>query len=192
MDLGLGWLSDLMRNVAKVLPRIVHVDATQEGVMFVLGQTYRLCPGVHVYWPICMKPQIHPVKRDTLHLEPQTLPYSKDCPLGLTINVTVVYTITDIVKALVDTYDFIATIRDRAQAGVISAILGKTIDELTTNHLKINHAITKKIRKDLEVFGVHVETAFMSDFHLTYMHRILGNSPSQVFHQYTTTQSEEA
>lgn len=176
MDIGLGWLSDLLRWASKIFPRGLHVDATQEGVMFTLGKAKPIGPGFLLYWPPIQRPIVHPVKRDTLNLEPQTLPGSEDDPIGITISVTVVYTITDIMKALVDTYDFMSTIKDRAQAGVIEACVGKTIKELTEKHQKINAALTKKIRTALEPFGVNVETTFMSDFHLTNMHRIHGGT----------------
>ena len=96
--------------------------------------------------------------------------------MGITISVTVVYTISDIMKALVETYDFVATVRDRAQAGVIQAVIGKDVAELTKKHQKINGAITRKIRKDLREFGVEVEVAFMSDFYLTNMYRVIGST----------------
>lgn len=176
MDIGLGWLSDMMRALAKLLPRLIHVDKTQEGVMFWLSHARRIGPGVHVYWPIVMRPMVHPVVRDTLNLPPQTLPYGNKEPLGLTISVTVVYTIDDILKALAQTYDFMVTIRDRAQAGVVPVVIGRTVDELVDKYQRINSAITKRIRKDLAPFGVRVETAFMSDFHLTAMYRVLGQT----------------
>jgi len=119
---------------------------------------------------------IHPVKRDTISLEPQTLPGSDTKPLGITIAVIVVYTIDDIMKALVETRDFETTIVDRAQAGVIEACVGKTLEELTIRHQRVNAALTRKIRKALAPFGVNVEEAFMSDFHLTNMHRIHGGT----------------
>jgi regulator of protease activity HflC (stomatin/prohibitin superfamily) len=174
MDIGLGWLSDLMRWASRIFPRGLHVDKTQEGVMFTLGRAKPIGPGFHLYWPPIQRPMVHPVKRDTLNLEPQTLPYGSTDPIGLTISVTVVYTICDIEKALIETYDFMETIKDRAQAGVIEACIGKTIDELMRRHQGINSAITKKIRKALEPFGVDVEVAFMSDFHLTSMFRVHG------------------
>lgn len=174
MDIGLGWLSDFVRWMSRVFPRAIHVDATQEGVMFTLSRARRIGPGLHFYWPPIQRPMIHPVKRDTINLEPQTLPYGENLPIGITISVTVVYTISDIMKALVETYNFISTITDRAQAGVIEACVGKSIKDLTANHQRINSAITRKTRKTLEPFGVNVEVAFMSDFHLTNMHRVHG------------------
>jgi regulator of protease activity HflC (stomatin/prohibitin superfamily) len=176
VDIGLGWLSDLMRWASKIFPRGIHVDATQEGVMFTLSKAKRVGPGFWLYWPPIQRPMVHPVKRDTLNLEPQTLPGSESQPIGITISVTVVYTIADIMKALVETYDFNTTIRDRAQASVIEACVNKSIKELVERHQKINASLTKKIHKALEPFGVDVEVAFMSDFHLTNMHRIHGGT----------------
>lgn len=176
MDIGLGWLSDLLRWASKIFPRGLHVDATQEGVMLTLGRAKRIRPGFRLYWPPIQRPMVHPVKRDTLNLEPQTLPGSTSEPIGITISVTVVYTISDIMKALVDTYDFMSTIKDRAQAGVIEACVSKSIQELTEKHQKINASLTRKIRAALAPFGVAVEAAFMSDFHLTNMHRIHGGT----------------
>jgi len=176
MDIGLGWLSDLLRWASRIFPRGLHVDKTQEGVMLTLGRAKRLRPGFHLYWPPIQRPIVHPVVRDTLNLEAQTLPHDSTLPLGITISVTVVFRIKDIIKAMVETYDFETTIRDRAQEGVIQAIVGKTMQDLVRRHQRINHMITNKIRKDLEPFGVDVEVAFMSDFHLTNMHRVIGST----------------
>jgi regulator of protease activity HflC (stomatin/prohibitin superfamily) len=142
--------------------------------MFTLSRAKRIGPGFHLYWPPIQRPVVHPVKRDTIDLDPQTLPYGGDLPLGITISVTVVYTINDIMKALVETYDFMSTIKDRAQAGVIEACVGKGINDLSMKHQRVNSQLTKKIHKALEPFGVDVEVAFMSDFHLTNMHRVHG------------------
>lgn len=148
--------------------------------MLTLGRGKRIGPGLHFYWPPIQRPIVHPVKRDTLNLPPQTLPYSSTQPIGLTISVTVVYTIFDIERALIDTYDFAQTIKDRAQAGVIEACINKTIDDLRQHHRRINNSLTKKIREALEPFGVAVETAFMSDFHLTAMYRFHGTPENNV------------
>jgi membrane protease subunit (stomatin/prohibitin family) len=87
-----------------------------------------------------------------------------------------VYTISDIKKALVDTYDLMSTVTDRAQAGVIQAIIGKDIHELVQQHQHINNEIAKKVRADLKKFGVEVETAFMSSYHLSNTHLIIGSA----------------
>jgi len=144
--------------------------------MLTLGSAKRLRPGFHCYWPPIQRPIVHPVVRDTLNLEAQTLPHDSTLPLGVTISVTVVFRISDIIKAMVETYDFESTIRDRAQAGVIQVVVGKTIQDLVRRHQRVNNMITKKIREDLEPFGVDVEVAFMSDFHLTNMHRVIGST----------------
>lgn len=142
--------------------------------MLTLGRAKRIRPGFRLYWPPIQRPMVHPVKRDTIDLDPQTLPYGTDQPIGITISVTVVYTISDIMKALVETYNFLSTIKDRAQGAVIEACVGKSIGDLTAKHQKINAALTRKMKKALEPYGVDVEEAFMSDFHLTNMHRVHG------------------
>ena len=174
MDIGLGWLSDFIRWVAQIFPRGLHVDATQEGVMLTLGKAKRIGPGFKLYWPPIQRPMVHPVKRDTIDLDPQTLPCGINKPIGITISVTVVYTISDIMKALVETYNFAATIKDCAQGAVIEACVNKSIDELAAKHQRINSALKRKMKKALEPYGVEVEDAFMSDFHLTNMHRVHG------------------
>jgi regulator of protease activity HflC (stomatin/prohibitin superfamily) len=176
MDIGLSWLSDLMRACGRNLPTLVHVDRTCEGVMFAFGWYYRLRPGVYCYWPLIMRPVVRPVVRDTIDLPPVTVPYSSGNPVGVSVSVTVVYHITDIVKALVDTYEFTNTIRDRAMACVVPFVVGRTVDELIHRYKRINHQITKKLQEDLAMFGVGVEEAFMRDFPLAHMYRILGGT----------------
>lgn len=176
MDIGLGWLSDFIRWVSRIFPRGLHVDATQEGVMLTLSRAKRIRPGFTLYWPPIQRPMVHPVKRQTLVLEPQTLPHVSDKPHGITIAVTIVYTISDIMKALVDTYDFEETIRDRAQACVVDACVDKTIKELVARRQRINNSLTKRMQGALATFGVTVETAFLREFHLTDMHRVHGSA----------------
>lgn len=165
-----------MRWVSQAFPRGLHVDATQGCVMLTLGRAKQIRPGFRFYWPPIQRPIVHPIKRDTLKLAPQTLPCEGDKPVGITISVTVVYTIADVMKALVETYDFTATVTDRAQACVIESCVGKPIDMLVRKHQHINSSLTKKIRKALEPYGVSVEHAFMSDFHITNMHRVYGST----------------
>jgi len=176
VDIGLGWLSDFVRWVSRIFPRGLHVDATQEGVMLTLSRAKRIRPGFHIYWPPIQRPMVHPVKRDSFEVGVQTLPHRSERPIGICISVTVVYTIGDIMKALVDTYNFPSTIKDRAQGAVIGACIGKTITELADNHQKINAALTRRMRKALDKYGVEVEEAFMSDFHLSNMHRVHGGT----------------
>lgn len=175
MDFGLSWLSDLMRAIGRNLPTLVHVDRTCEGVMFALGWYYRLKPGVYFYWPLIMRPIVHPVVRDTIDLPPVTVPFASEHPVGVSVAVTVVYHIDDIEKALVETYDFTNTIRDRAMACVVPYVVGHTAAELIKRFRRINHMITKRLRLDLQRFGVVVEEAFMRDFPVAHMYRIIGD-----------------
>jgi len=161
------------------------------GVMFTLGRVKAIGPGFHLYWPPIQRPVVHPVIRDTINLEAQTLPHDTKEAIGLTISVTVVFTIDDIVKALAHTYDFNVTIRDRAQEGVVESVIGKDVETLIRKFRSINNSLTKKIREDLEPFGVNVERAFMSDFHLTNMHRVIGSTAVMPLHEYPAEEQEE-
>jgi len=173
MDGALAWISHFMETISLVFPRIVHIHATHKGVMFTRSKAKPINPGLHLYWPVWSKPEIYPVRRQTINLTPQTL-VTKD-RVTVIASVTVVYEITDIEKALVETYDLQDTISDVAQIGVKQVLTVRTFDEVQIDQRAVDKSLTGCIRRQLSPYGISVRRAFLSDFAISRVFRIVGS-----------------
>jgi len=162
MEGAFGWISSIIHNMGLVLPRLLHVQFNLGCVLFKRGKTKVLEPGMHIYWPIWSEPVRYPIKRQTLDLSPQVL--TTDDGRTVTVSVTVVYEVSDIEKALVETFDLEETVSDVAQLGVKTVVLSHNYDELKGNQDKIDKLLKSAVRKSLHPHGAKVIEAFMSDF----------------------------
>jgi len=162
MEGAFGWISSIIHNIGLVLPRLLHVQFNLGCVLFKRGGTKVLKPGMHIYWPIWSEPIRYPIKRQTLNLPPQVLTTGDG--KTVTVSVTVVYEVSDIEKALVETFDLEETVTDVAQLGVKTVVLSHDYDDLKGNQEEIDKSLKKSIRSALHPHGAKVIEAFMSDF----------------------------
>ncbi len=155
------WLSSFIETFSKVFPRIIHVLETHQAVCFRRGKHSKLLPGIHWYWPVWSIVVSQPVKRQTINLWMQTL-MTKD---GETViaSETVVYEISDVEKALVETYDLIDTINDLAQVSVKEIIQSMTLLEIQAEPGEVDKRLTRSVRSELHPFGIKVIRAFMDN-----------------------------
>jgi regulator of protease activity HflC (stomatin/prohibitin superfamily) len=156
------WLSQFIETLSKLFPRLKHILATEEAVCFKRGTARKLGPGMHWYWPVWSTISEYPVKRQSLNLHPQTL-MTKDAETVVAA-VTVVYQISDILKALVDTFDLNDTIGDMAQWGVKRIITSMSFDEIRDEKTTVDRRLTFAIRSALHPFGIQVIRSFLFDF----------------------------
>lgn len=175
---ALSWLGDLIEWFGMFIPRIIHVKATEEGVMYTRSKYYKLSPGIHIYLPLWSDYYTYPTKRNTLDLPAQIL-ITLD-KKTLYIEVAVVYSISDIVKALVDTYDLEDTIRDVAQGCVKSIIISHTLEDLQEDQDSVDKALTKEIREELKSYGINVRKGFITNISDTKVIRVIQNSYQEV------------
>lgn len=159
---SLSWLSDLIYTISYIFPRLTLVDATHEGVLFTRGNATAVKPGLVWYWPVWSEIMTYPVKRQTIDLFTQTL-VTQDRH-QIIVATSVVFEITDIYKALVDTYDLEDTIRDTAQGAVKNVIMTQSFNSLHDNSEEIDETLTEQIKSDLEPYGIEVIKAFLTDF----------------------------
>lgn len=180
MEAALGWLGDIIRTFIRVFPHIILVRATHAGVKFACGTDIimithlngirfpRFSPfrftktGIHFYWPLVTECEVVPIKRQTTNLEAQYLCTADNKTIG--VSGILVYEIADVVKLLVETYDYEDTIRDLALAAVKEVIIKYDFKYLQEEGQTIDKELTKKLREQLKRFGVKTIRVTLSDF----------------------------
>lgn len=170
---ALNWIGQIVEWVGKFIPRILHIKITEEGVMYTRSKYKRIKPGIHVYLPIWSDYYTYPVKRNTLDLPAQIL-LTKDTK-SVYIEVCVVYSISDIVKALVETYDLEDTIRDIAQGCVKKIVSSSSLKDLQNDQSKIDINLTNELKEELESYGINVKKGFLTNISNVRVYRIIQN-----------------
>lgn len=168
-------LGQLLQWFASWIPRLQVMPATHRGIRFRRGKIVRVIePGLYIYLPITTEVESLPVKRQTVNLPTQTLK-TKD-GTSVAVNVVVVYEITDIERALVDTWDIEQTISDVALVADVEIVTNNTLEWLTTNIAgEVEKALTRRTRSELHPYGVRVIKAFLSDLCDAHVLRLLSN-----------------
>jgi regulator of protease activity HflC (stomatin/prohibitin superfamily) len=156
----LDWLTDLVRWVAQIVPRIVIVRTTHSGVKFVRGRWPKaMAPGLHLAWPITTSWTVYPIARQSVNLNTQTL-ITKD-NVTIAVGAIVVYEVSDILELIAHAYDPDDTISDISLAAVKSYVVAATLNDL--RHARMDRMLTKRIQKALAPWGVKVIRAQLSD-----------------------------
>jgi regulator of protease activity HflC (stomatin/prohibitin superfamily) len=162
MDHALGWLGDIVRGLLTLVPRLVIVRSTHEGVRFKMGhKAIRMRPGIHWYWPLTTEISVVPTKLQPCNLQAQRI-VTKD---GITVVVggVVQYEIEDVVSAVTKCWCHDTMIKDVAMAAIAAVIPRHNYEEFRTSRRKVNMALTKQLRRDLDGFGVRVRWVRLSD-----------------------------
>lgn len=164
----------LLEWLASWIPRIGICRATHGGVKFNRGKiTEEIKPGLFLYWPIVTEISLIPTARRTINLESQTL--TTHDSYAVTVTMTVVYRITDVIKALVDTEDIEDTIGDVALRANIKTLTTRRFTNIRANlTTEVKKEITRSARTALRPFGVTVLECDLVDFMETTAYRIVG------------------
>lgn len=160
---ALSWISDFFGFFGRLIPRILIVRRTHQGIAFVRGRKVKkLLPGITVYWPILTEVLLYPVVRQTANLNPQCL-MTHD---GVTVVAggIVVYNVYDIEKALAETWDLDETIIDISQVGLRNVIVSNTLSEVNGNRKGIDKQLTQELNEQLKEFGINVIRVSIADF----------------------------
>jgi len=171
---ALDWIGKIIEWVGSFIPRLLHIKLTHGGVMFTRAEAKKIGPGMHVYIPFWSSPETYPVTRQTLNMPSQVL--TTHDMKSILIDVAVVYKIGDIYKALVDTYDLEATIRDVSQGTVKESVSSYTFQQINESQNNLDTDITEQIREALESYGIYVIKAFITDFSIVRVFRIAQNT----------------
>lgn len=162
----LDWLNDIAEFIGSLIPEWDLLEPTDGGVKFKPGKKVELLvPGeIYWFWPAVTTVTTMPVKRQTLSFN-QRLTTKDDCTIS--INTVVVYDVSDVVKALVDTHDFEDTIEEVAQKLTIQPIMSRKFEEIRHDMAESNemrNELTRTARSLLREYGVNVLDAYVSDF----------------------------
>lgn len=174
---ALDWIGSIIEWLGMFIPRIIHIKATEEGVMYTRSKYKKIHSGIHIYLPLWSDYYTYPVKRNTLDLPSQILLTADK--QSLYIEVAVVYSIQDIVKALVDTFDLEDTIRDVAQGCVKNIISKSTLTTLQDEQEQIDKRLTKELKKELESYGIYVRKGFITNISNVKVFRLIQNAGLQ-------------
>jgi len=159
-----SWIGELAQWVAKFFPRLVIIRSTHRGVRFRNGKSPgKMLPGLRVYWPLVTETVIQPVARQTLNLPTQSLTTLDRHTVGC--SGVVVYSITDILKAVARTWDVDDTISDVSMLALTTIVSKHAFDDVLT-HLTghFQDALTDETRRKLRRYGVSVHIAGLTDF----------------------------
>lgn len=160
---ALSWISDFFGFFGKLIPRILIVRRTHQGIAFIRGKKVKkLFPGITIYWPILTEVLTYPVVRQTANLNAQCLMTNDD--FTVVAGGIVVYSVYDIEKALAETWDLDETIVDISQVGLRNVIVSKTISQINNNRKEIDQQLTTELREQLKEFGINVIRVSIADF----------------------------
>jgi regulator of protease activity HflC (stomatin/prohibitin superfamily) len=154
------WLSDIVRWACKLVPRLVIVRTTHCAVAYVRGKHARLLrPGLHWVWLVTTEYVTYPVVRQSVNLATQTI-ITKD-NRTVAVGAIVVYSVDRPLELLAHSYDADETIRDVSMAAVKSYVVSATLEDL--RHRRMDRRLGRRIAANLELFGVKVIRAQMTD-----------------------------
>ena len=154
-----------MTELGAWIPRIGLMKVTHRGVKHSRGGiVIPIQPGLYTWWPLISEIDELAVKRQTLTFRQRL---TTQDTVTVLVETVVIYTIEDIEKACVETWDYQDTVGEAAQRSTIKSVMSRTFDQIK-NDLAGTHAIpdeiTEACRNQLSQFGVHVEEAFISNF----------------------------
>lgn len=174
MENAFAWLGAIMEWLGAFVPRVEILPTTDGAVKFVRGsKVVPLKPGLHVYWPFTTKFIKLPVVAQTLDLRPQKLTTKDD--RTVIVGGLISYEIEDIRKALAETWNVDATIKDAVLRAVTRTVLGLTWDELKEKARKgtLDTVLRNEAKRVLEDYGVRVLEMSLTDLATTKVYSLV-------------------
>ncbi len=166
-------LAQWLEAFTSVIPRLGIMPANHKGVKYQHGKTViEIEPGLYWYWPLVTSVESLAVKRQTVNVPTQTI-YAA-CGISISAGCVVVFEISDIVKALFETWEIDETITDEAES-LLAQVVSK-IESIDTDIKELNKELTIEMRKRLSPYGVSVKRANIRDFAPSRVFRIIGGS----------------
>jgi len=156
MDAALGWIGDLVRYFARLIPRLQLVRITERAVKFRRAKALEVGPGLHWWWPVTTEMDVVPVVRQIVSLEQQLIQTHE----GRTIVVdgVIVYSISDLYTFCVENHDAEENMAELAQAGLRKAVLSTSFEEIGSGRAKFDNRLTAEAQRSLKGFGVEIES----------------------------------
>lgn len=165
MSFGLDWVNDLALWFADLVPQWALLRVTEGGIKFLPGGKVKvLKPGIYWWWPVTTEVETIDIKRQTLTFGQRLT--TKD-EITVQCNTVIVFAINDVVKALVDTYDFEDTVGEAAQKLTVKPIMSRTFQQICADMSDTNemrNEVTRAARTLLSEYGVEVIDGYVCDF----------------------------
>lgn len=171
------WLNTIFEWFWDFKPRLELLPPTHGGVKFKPGGKIKeLKPG-HLYWwwPVTTDVTTIGTKRQSIEVQQELT--TKD-EISVMVKTVIVFTIDDVIKALVDTDDIDDTTDEMGKKGTVAAVTSRDFGELVTltaQHTDLRNEVTAGARSALHPFGVKVKDAFISSFGETRIYSIMGD-----------------
>jgi len=156
MDAALGWIGDLVRYFARLVPRLQLVRITERAVKFRRHKALEVGPGLHWWWPVTTEMDVYPVVRQIVSLEQQMI--QTDEGKTIVVDGVIVYSISDLYTFCVENHDAEENMAELAQAGMRKAVLSTPFDEINAGRAKFDNRLTREAQKSLQDFGVEIES----------------------------------
>lgn len=160
------WLNTIFEFFWNLFPRVELLPPTEGGVKFKpRRKIVELEPGrLYIWWPVTTEVHTIPIKRQTIEVTQRLT--TKDLETVMVCTV-VVFTIDDVIKAIVETVNIDGTTQEMAQKGTVKAIMARTFEDIIKEMVEstdMRNEITAGARSALRPFGAKVEDAFVSEF----------------------------
>jgi len=176
---GLSWVSEFFQFLGSLVPRLAIVRATHGAVKFVHGSKVKeLKPGLHIYWPFLTDFLEIATARTTYNFSEQVVMTVDERPLA--VSGVLVYQVSDVVKALSQSYDVEDTIGDVGCTAIMETLSGDELKDLMERQRsgELGKSLTKMCRSRLHPFGVKVVSAALTDFSTCQVLKIMGGAGS--------------
>jgi regulator of protease activity HflC (stomatin/prohibitin superfamily) len=174
MESAFAWIGQLVDWVGQFFPRWVIIRATHGGVKFVRGsKIVPLAPGWHLYWPLTTELLTYPTARQAADLRTQTLMTTDG--KTLVVGGLIVYEIKDIAAILAHTWDPEQTIKDIALSAIHDVLVRMSWLDIRCDqeHGTLNLKLRKRVRRELDKFGVKVLKTTITDLAQTRVYKLM-------------------
>lgn len=163
MDKAFGWIGEIFQTLLRLMPWLVIVPATHEGVAFVHGhRVKRWKPGLHWYWPVATTYRTMMTVRQTQKIQSKVV-MTKDNKTVI-VGAMVTYYVDDIVAALAHIADLASDVIERAQGAILNEVTRHTMEEIQIDRTNFNLKLSEVVGKSLNGYGVQVIQIQLTEF----------------------------
>ena len=179
------WVDSIARTVGHLFPRLEVISVTDRGVLFYpwgerVMEIGRWC----IWWPVINEFYSYNCKRQNLDPPIIQLLTTKDNK-KVHLHTIVIYEISDVVKAHVETNDFYATIRE-ISAGTVAEHFMKLMYSEARDQVAEGDApktFKREIQKSVNKYGVKVLDVRFGEFATTPSVRLISGSMEPIIEQ---------
>lgn len=160
------FINDIMRWLERFLPHWALLDPTEGGVKFSRKKRISLLvPGeIYWYWPIITSVYTIETKRQTMTVTQRLT--TKD-EYTVMVTTVIVFIVSDVLKALVETRDFEDTIGEVGEKLIVKPITSRDFSDTLKRMSEgndLNNEVKRIARSQLGDYGVTVLDGYVSNF----------------------------